>query len=415
MDTSKYLELFISETREHIKLLNDNLLILEKKPDNNEAINQIFRSFHTIKGMAATMGYDPLANLAHRAEDILSEIRKGSISARASIINYLFSVVDYFEQALEILRSSNEILPNYDLLDKGAAILRGEAITEEVSSRSFYRVEEIKIKMARLDRLINLVNEFILARNRLKYIQSKLKDAELTQITDNLSFLIEELSDEVMMMRLLPLSTVFNIFPRWVRDEAQKLGKDVQFTVEGGNVEIDRSIIDDLKEPILHLLRNALDHGIEKEASGKTGFIKLVAHREKDFIKISVEDNGRGIDPEEIRRTAIKNNLIRKDEALKMSQSDILQIVFHPSFSTKEEVTGLSGRGVGLDVVKRAVEKMRGTIDIETAKGQGTKFIITIPIHLATIKVMVFTLAQEIYSLPLASIIETFNISEEDI
>ncbi len=269
--------------------------------------------------------------------------------------------------------------------------------------------------MTRLDHLVNLVSEFILARNRLMRIHSRLKDQELTEITDNISRLTEELSDEVMMMRMLPLSTVFNLFPRWIRDEAQKLEKDVQLIVEGGDIEIDRSIIDDLKDPILHLLRNALDHGIEPRSSGKVGIIKLSAQREKDFIKIIVDDNGKGIDLDEIRRIALKSNLLKSSTIEKMSNHEILQIIFHPSFSTKKEVTGLSGRGIGLDIVKKAVEGMRGEIEIETAKGIGTKFILTLPLRMATIKVMIFSLEKELYCLPLASIIETFNLSENEI
>ncbi len=416
MDISKYLDLFISETREHIRLLNENLLILEKSPDNTEALNQIFRSFHTIKGMAATMAYDTLATLAHRLEDLLSEIRKGKLNINQIIINYFLSVIDRFEQSLELLKSGQGIPPVQDLFDKCDALLKGKPIAEEeVSTRMLGKLEEVRIKMVQLDQLVNLLSEFILARNRLTRIQAALKNPELVTVAESISRLIDEFGDEVMRMRMLPLSSIFSLFPRWFRDQAQQLDRKVQLVIEGGDIEIDRSIIDSLKEPILHLLRNALDHGMrgDQEKEGMT--IKLAAYREKDFIKIVVEDNGQGIDIDEIKKVAINQKLLAPGDIKKMGDGEILKIIFHPEFSTKSEVTGLSGRGVGLNVVKKAVEAMRGDIEIETEKSIGTKFILLLPIRLATIKVMVFALGDELYSIPLVNIIETFNLSEAEI
>ncbi len=410
MDISKYLDLFISETREHITLLNDCLLSLEKIPDNPEAVNQVFRSFHTVKGMAATMGYDSLAKLAHRAEDILSEVRRGAIKVNPAIINYCLTVVDFFERSLEILKTGRDLPPAQILLDQADGILRGEDVAGAVRDRAVQDVDEIKIKMLRLDHLVNLINEFILARNRLMRIQERIRDGELTEMLEHLSRLIDEQTDEVMMMRMLPLSHVFDFFPRWMRDESRRLGKDVEFVVEGRDIEIDRSIIDDLQDPVLHLLRNALDHGIDVK-----GRIKLAARRERDFISIAVEDNGKGIDLKQVREVAVKRGIVKPSEFERMTDHDVLQLIFRPGFSTKQVVTGLSGRGVGMNSVKKAVENMRGEISIETTGGQGTKFIITLPLRMATIKAMVFRLADELYCLPLANVIETFNVSEEEI
>jgi len=410
MDISKYLDLFISETKEHIKLLNDSLLSLEKAPDNPEAVNQVFRSFHTVKGMAATMGYDSLANLAHRAEDVLSEVRKGTLRISPAIIDYCLAVADFFEHSIETLKAGRDLPPVQGLLDKADGILRGEDVAGAVRERLVQDVDEIKIKMLRLDHLVNLINEFILARNRLMRIQARIRDADLTEMLEHLSRLIDEQSDEVMMMRMLPLSHVFDFFPRWVRDESRRLNKDVEFVIEGGDIEIDRSIIDDLQDPVLHLLRNALDHGIDVK-----GCIKLVAHRERDFVTISVEDNGKGIELGQLREAALKRGIVKPSLLEKMTDHDVLQLIFRPNFSTRQIVTGLSGRGVGMNAVKKAVEDMRGEIKIETAKGQGTKFTITLPVRMATIKVMVFRLGDELYCLPLVNVIETFNVSEDEI
>lgn len=414
MDISKYLDLFISETREHIKLLNENFLVLEKEPASSNAINQIFRSFHTIKGMAATMGYESLANLSHRLEDLLNEVKKGRIKIDQDIMNYFLTVVDFFESALALLKSGQEIPGVQNLMAKADAIMRGEKIAiEETRVRPIADLEEIRIKMGRLDHLVNLLSEFILARSRLARNQLRLKDPELTEAFETLARLIDELGDEIMKIRMLPLSSIFNFFPRWLRDEAQKLGKEVRLVIEGGDIEIDRSIIDGLKDPILHLLRNALDHGIEPNT--KEGVIRLAALREKDFIRIFVEDNGQGMDPKRIKQVALKSGIIKNVEMEKMTDDEAIKLIFHPHFSTKEEVTGLSGRGVGLDVVKKSVENMRGDIEIKTILGQGTTFALILPIHMATIKVMIFALGKEIYSLPLVNIIETFNLSETDI
>lgn len=412
-DMESYLELFISELEEYIKQLNKQLLNLESNNRDTSSIIEVFRIFHTIKGMAQTMGLDGLSEVSHSIEDLLDEVKeKGEVSP--SLVNFLFIAADLLSRSAVALRNKKELPPVRDILDSMAKIKNGEVLEyykEEPGTRG---IGEIRIKMEKLDTLFNLANELTIARFRLLKLSQTLKDTSLQNLVDTASRLISSLQDEVMHLRMLPLTTVFEFFARWFRDEAKQQGKEVSLEIVGGEIEVDRSIVDVLKEPLMHLIRNALDHGIEAPAvQCEKGKVVLKAVREKERIRISVIDNGKGIDLEKVRHKAIKNGLLSETEAQHLGQEELFRLLTHPTFSMKDEVTSISGRGIGLDIANSAVVKLGGKLLISSQLGEGSCFTLELPLSLAIIRAMIFKLDGQRFALPLNYIQETFYAHED--
>ncbi len=287
----------------------------------------------------------------------------------------------------------------------------------------------IRVDVSRLDALMNLVGELVLGRNRLlritqqlvsRYEGDELVEA-LSETMDQVDFITTDLQMAVMKTRMVPIARVFNRFPRVVRDLARELKKEVKLIIEGEDTELDRSIVEEIGDPLVHLVRNAIDHGIEppeeREFLGKPrqGTLKLSAYHEGNHIVILVEDDGRGIDIEKIKKKALEKGLVTEAEIAKMSEKDILNLIFLPGFSTAERVTDVSGRGVGMDVVKTNIEKLNGTIEINTELGKGTQIVIKIPLTLAIIQSLLVQVGDEIYAIPLVSVVEAVKISTEEI
>jgi len=289
--------------------------------------------------------------------------------------------------------------------------------------------QTIRVETGRLDKLMNLVGELVLGRNRIsqtvRLVQEKLQDDRLIQdlssAVDFLDFVTSDLQRAVLKTRMQPVSKIFNRFTRTVRDIARDLGKEVKLIIEGAETELDKSVIDELGDPLIHLLRNSVDHGIEmpdvRHQMGKNpvGTIILSALHEGNHILISIVDDGKGINPEVIKAKAIKMGLVSAEEAARLPSKEIVDFIFLPGFSTAEKVTNLSGRGVGMDVVKTSIEKLNGIVEITTAVGQGTTFTIRLPLTLAIIQALQIQVAHEIFAIPLTSIIETLRVSAEQI
>ncbi|MGB9720241.1 MAG: chemotaxis protein CheA [bacterium] len=404
----EYLDLFISEIESYIRQLDKELLKLEKDNKNHNVILEVFRILHTIKGMAQTMGFEELGNLAHSVEDLLMEPKtKGEIDRR--VVEFLFIITDYLKVFLQAVKKKGALPPAERLLESCRDLKDGKEITIGKSSAT-QEMGEIRIKIAKLDTLYNLSNELLIIRARLTKLNSEFPNAELQILSETAARLVTELQDEVGRLRMLPLSTVFEFFPRWLRDEAKKQDKEIDFVITGGEIEVDRSIIDILKEPVMHLLRNALDHGIEKK-----GKILLSAVRERELIRISVSDDGKGIDTDEIRRIAIERKLIDADAAQKLSNEDLYKFLLRPDFSTKKDVSAVSGRGLGLDIVHSLTVELGGRLEIKSEKGKGTTFTIDLPISLAVIRAIVFKLNGQRFALPLNYVQESFYLNEENI
>ncbi|MEO0185109.1 MAG: chemotaxis protein CheW [candidate division WOR-3 bacterium] len=404
----EYLDLFISEIESYIRQLDNELLNLEKDNKNHNVILDVFRILHTIKGMAQTMGFEDLGNLAHSVEDLMMEPKtKGEIDKK--VVEFLFIVTDYLKTFLQAVRGKNPLPSAKELLQSCQNLKEGREITVGKSTTS-QEMGEIRIKIAKLDTLYNLTNELLIIRARLLKLSSEFPNAELQILSETAARLITELQDEVGRLRMLPLSTVFEFFPRWLRDEARKQNKDIDFVINGGELEVDRSIIDILKEPVMHLLRNALDHGIEKK-----GRILLSALREREFIRISVTDDGKGIDTEQVRKLAIEKKLIDYEAAQRLTTEDLYKFLLRPDFSTKRDVSTVSGRGIGLDIVHSLIVELGGRLEIKSEKGKGTTFTIDLPISLAVIRAIVFRLNGQRFALPLNYVQESFYLNEEAI
>ncbi len=573
IDMSQYMDIFLEESKEHLSILNENLLELEKNVGNTSSLNEIFRAAHTLKGMSSTMGFEDVADLTHHMENVLSALKEGILRVNSQVIDVLFQCFDRMQfmiDNLEILGASN--LDNSDLINMledirqgnfcarmvidnsaqeedheaaenqplggldlncfditviKAAMLAGNNIfyarisvdkdcmmkavrafmvfksieedgeiikslpyvedldegkfdndfellfisnadldeishkinsiseitvtvnkcdesimgglnnddksTQDIKSLDF--IEEVhtenqsnhkvrktvRVDIERLDMLMNLVGELVMHKGCLEQIGATNKVPQLNETIEQMDRISADLQSVVMIVRMVAIEQVFNRFPRMVRDLAKDLNKEIDFIMEGKETELDRTVIDEIADPLVHLLRNALDHGLEmpaeRIAAGKPGSGSLIlsAQHEGNNVYIDVQDDGRGIDSEVILAKAIEKGMVSRSEAEQLSDSEINRFVFAPGFSTSSQVTDISGRGVGLDVVKTKIESINGEIFIDSKPGLGTKFSIKLPLTLAIIQALMVSIKDEIYALPLSSVNETSLINQSDI
>ncbi len=462
---------FISETNEHFEISDENLIILENDPDNEEAIASIFRAFHTIKGTTSFLGLTPLSELSHKAENLLDEVRKKRLSFKGIVVDATFNAFDllktmikHLEEALlvgkefipdpglpEVLlqlkkamsgeqaysRSKNEHppsvlrenqkpyknLPEDYHVDGGlAGIQSGNSASNSCSPAQFGKTvkQTMKIDADRIDLLLETIGELVIVESIVTrdatMRQSEFRDmernlAQLTKIT-------RSLQDMSMSMRLIPIDTTFRKMSRLVRDLCKKTGKKIELIMEGKDTELDKSMVEKLGDPLVHMIRNAVDHGIEETAeqrisAGKdpVGKIILKAYHHGGNIHIDISDDGRGLDKEIILAKAIERAIIHSTE--NMSDEDIFALIFEPGFSTAKQVTDVSGRGVGMDVVKTNIESVRGSVRIVSELGKGSTFTLVLPLTMAIIDGMIVRVGSERYILPLLSIIESFQPTKQ--
>jgi len=281
--------------------------------------------------------------------------------------------------------------------------------------------QSVRVDIDKLDTLLNLVGELVINKTRLEQIGITHKLADLVDTIEQMDRVTSDLQAVVMKVRMVPIGQVFNRFPRMVRDLSRDLGKEVNFIIQGEETELDRTVIDEIGDPLVHLLRNAIDHGIEhpeeRRSKGKNpvGEIRLVARHEGNNVIIIVEDDGAGINPDIIKAKAVEKGIISQTDADKMDQTEAIRLVFFPGFSTAKTVTDVSGRGVGMDAVKTKIESLGGMIDVETKVNSGSRFKIRLPLTLAIIQALLVDVCQEIYAIPLGSIDSTINITPSDI
>ena len=599
MDVSQYLEIFIEETKEHLQSLNEHILILEKEPENDATINEIFRAAHSLKGMAGTMGYKKMQELTHDMENVFSEIRNGKMKASSELVDVVFKGLDALEAYLvniqtdgtegdqdssDIIDSLNNILnaglgiANTTNMDKEVESLAGDIKTSapDVDSKykfRFLKIDEhekkaiakaysinlnvvgltvyiheycvlkgarafminrtleehgeiikldpsaqdledekydydysafvitkdspekiidavlavsevkevvadyiqlnemelntylaaikqdeiptstykapkepgslkagakvpskqhtkpvanrsVRVDIEKLDVLMNLVSELIIAKNSLVSSSSTLHNELEISFFDQIEYLervTTNLHESVMKVRMVPIESVVNRFPRMIRDLSKSLNKQMELYMTGEETELDRTVIDEIGDPLMHLLRNAADHGLEstedRVKSGKdpVGAIYLDAYQDGNNVVIEVRDDGSGINVDKIRAKAIDRGTITEEQASRMSDKDIIDILFMPSFSTSDSVTDVSGRGVGLDVVKTKIEALGGEIEAKTVLGKGSNFIIRLPLTLAIIQSLMVTISDEKYALPLGNIQTVENIDSSSI
>lgn len=281
--------------------------------------------------------------------------------------------------------------------------------------------QTVRVDIERLDNLMNLVGELVINRTRLEQIGLKHGLSDLGETLEQVGRITTDLQTLVMKVRMVPIEQVFNRFPRMIRDLAKELGKEINLVIEGEETELDRTVIDEIGDPLVHLLRNAVDHAIstpeEREKTGKprAGTVKLIAYPEGNQVVIRVDDDGKGINPDTILKKAIEKGLVTEKEAEKLEAQDIIMLIFKPGFSTAEKVTDVSGRGVGMDVVRTRIESLGGNISVQSKVGEGSSFIIRLPLTLAIIQALLIGLGKEIYAIPLSSIEETISLSPDEI
>ena len=418
-DLGKYKEVFLSEAKEHISSMEKSLLKLEKKPAKTEFLSAIFREVHTLKSMAATMDYNNMTKLCHAIEDVLDAIKTKKITAN-KCIDALFECFDTLELSLKELSRDAEELDTDALVQKLQILITQKETSADYVDKSaapaVTKVESIEVKVERLDLLMNLAEELLINRMRLDSVKEKLQNPELSAAVDTLGRLVSDLQYNVMQSRLVPIGFVFSRFPRMVRDLAKQQKKEISLEMQGSDLELDRVVIDEISESLVHLLRNAVDHGIEtpevRKKAGKPaqGTIRLTAKRTKGFAIIEIADDGQGLDLEDIKNTAVKDKILPPQA----TTGELIQSIFF-GVSTTKKVTAVSGRGFGLNIVKNKIGSLGGSIKVESEPKKGTTFIIEIPLTLAIIKALFIEAGGRTYAIPLASIERLVTVDREDI
>jgi len=455
-NSDKYKDIFLSEARELIEMMNKTLLNLEKNPAKVGLVNDIFRGVHTLKGMADTMDYQKTVQLCHSMEDVLDSIKRKKVKVDKNV-DILFECFDTLDVTLKRLKDNKGETDTTVLVEKlqqrlraaktakvvtadtaeakrrkrrekksssSATAEKSEGRKDEIAADSaglsvasaVAKITSLEVKVERLDLLMNLAEELLIAKMRLDRIKEDLQNPELTAVTDTLGRLIADMQYNVMQARMVPVGFVFNRFPRMVRDLAKKQGKEVNLEMEGTDIELDRLVIDEIGECLVHLLRNAIDHGLEKpqerRKAGKPtqGTLNLIASRTKNSATIEISDDGAGLDFEEIKNAAVKRGILHP----KASEEEVMDSIFS-GLSTTKQVTAVSGRGFGLNIVKSKIESLGGTIKIESEEKRGTRFLMEVPLTLAIIKVLFVEVAGKLYAIPLASVERLIAVKREDI
>ena len=462
---------FLVESSELLDHAVQDLVTLESTPTEPETLNRIFRALHTIKGTSGFLGFEEMVRLSHRAEDVLNDLRKNTYVADPRIVDLLLKVVDVLRSMLEDIRAKRTGVHDLEPLILGLEAIRaqspaspersasaespssaqtgaGTAATSDAGQPSQSQVNQetaaapaksgashdapasMRVDVAKLDNLINMVGELALERNRLLQLSRSVETQNITlaelgeqlgRSATRLSFITDELQSAGLKTRMLPIDTVFRRLPRIVRDLARQLGKEVNIRIQGGETELDRIMAEQLGDPLVHLLRNSMDHGIEmpqvREAAGKSreGTIRVEARSEGDHIVISVSDDGAGIDPERIARKALERGMVSAEQLRSMERRDILDLIFLPGFSTRDAASDISGRGVGMDVVNSNLKKINGSVELDSTPGGGTCVTLRLPLTMAIFPVLFVQVADETYGLPMRSVVETLRVSSEQI
>lgn len=447
---------FLVNSEELLATMDDAILKLEQDPSDKDMIEEIFRAAHTLKGAAGMFGFVAIEKVMHQMENLFDKIRKGKLVATAETIDVVLKGVDVLRILLEAIQEGKP--SGYDckpvIVDLNA-VLTGKAVKSSASTGTSgatsaqpqaaatpptpakkseaeggaKRQENstIRVDLARLDTLVNLVGELVIDRTRFATIEENIREIQpQSKLASHMSETVQlfgrhlvEIQDIIMKLRMVPIGNALNKFPRLVRDLARQLGKDLDLIIEGEATELDKTLVEQIGDPLIHLVRNACDHGVElpeertKAGKNPRGLIELSAHQEGNSINIVISDDGKGMDAAKIRRKGIEKGLIEEDSSL--PEREILNLIFEPGFSTAEQVTTVSGRGVGMDVVKKQISKLKGTVEIQSQPGKGTKLVVQLPLTLAIVQSLLVRSKEEIYAMPLSSVIESIRISPSDI
>ena len=467
------LNIYLEEARAHLEGLDHALLTLEREGLDPEVVAGIMGPLHTLKGNSGMMGFTGIKDYVHRLEDVFVRVGQGAVTLSRPLFDRLFAGASALRDAVEqacrqrgevrnlegeravldaLLRettprtqrgetspqstpsgttpstqsapaiSARESLAS-SAVSASAAVSASSAVSAEyISAHSSI----VRVDFSQLDHLLNLVGELIIHRTKLHELGRELAEqkggresAELLSAVQQVASVSTQLQETVMDIRMLPIRHVFERFPRLVRDLARQQGKDIELILEGEGTRIDKAIIDEIGEPLVHMIRNSVDHGIEtpaiRVARGKTptGTILLSAMQESNHVLITIMDDGSGIDAAAVRRKAVDRGLLKADETV--ADRELVQLIFSQGFSTAETVSELSGRGVGLDVVLKSIERLNGLVEVETVPGVGTKFIIQLPLTLAIISALLVEVSDRTYAVPLGSVVESLKFRPADV
>ena len=471
-DSDDIVKEFLVESYENLDRLDRDLVTLEKNPSDREILGSIFRTIHTIKGTSGFLAFDKLGAVAHVGESLLGLLRDGQKALDRDITSALLAMVDAVRQILASIEATGVEgeRDDYGLISRltrlqglpevlgkrgASAELKAAAAAAGASHESSapkagetnivgagevpptreIAVEPpaaqqaapgqnasdrtIRLDVALLDQLMNLVGELVLARNQILQFANSTEESGLLATSQRLNLITTELQEGVMKTRMQPIGNIWSKLPRTVRDLAVTCGKQVRVEMEGKETELDKTLIEAIKDPLTHIVRNSVDHGIERpevrQAAGKDpeGRLFLRAFHEGGQVNVEISDDGAGLDQERIRAKALQKGLISADQAGRMSDREIVNLVFLPGFSTAEKITNVSGRGVGMDVVKTYIEKIGGTVDLQSKPGQGVMVRMKIPLTLAIVPALIVTSAAQRYAIPQVNLLELVGMDRE--
>ncbi|MBC6699613.1 chemotaxis protein CheA [Hymenobacter puniceus] len=410
----EYREMYMAEALEAYDGMSRHISELERNPQDQQALNELFRLMHNLKSNSRAMGFVQIGEVAHNMETIFGLIRSKEREFSGSLATVLFTGVDVLStmiRAVEdesIMPDSTALLENLARLVEGQEpILAEEDLDEEDANRKLELSDLVYIQIKKLDHLLNLVGELIIDRDRILTLSQEIGHPALQSTAAHLFRITDELQYSVMDARLVNVGSLLNKFPRVVRDVATTEQKQVELTLSGQDIQIDRNILQIITDALLHLVRNAIGHGLETPAdrvkAGKPaqGNLVLSAQTERDDVLIQVADDGRGIDVESVRRKAIERGLVSKEAARQLDADAVRAFLFEPGFSMAKEVTEISGRGVGLDVVKLAIDSLGGQLRVDSVLGKGTTFTLVLPTSIAVKGALLFQLDNRNYAIPL--------------
>jgi two-component system chemotaxis sensor kinase CheA len=450
MDMSQYKNLFLSEAREYVKTIGELVVSLEESPSDRASIDALFRGAHSLKGMAASMDYGDIVEIAHSMEGLMIRVRDNGLDFDQGVADLLLEGADLIEGLLgDVEKDLEPRRPPGDLPGRLASYIPQQAPEPpspgqpspgkpspaqaeppspaqlppetEKGKEPAGEVSTVRVGTELLDHLINLTGELITNKHRLLNIGRELDCAPLNEAVSETTKLLRALHDEVMKVRLMPFDAICDRFQRSVRSLAKKSGKDLHFELEGREIGLDRGILEQLTDPLNHLLRNAVDHGMEvsaeRVAAGKAakGVVKLSVYRDRDRVLITVSDDGRGMDPLLMIEAALRKGVITEEEAALLSPRQALMLACIPGFSTAKQVTDISGRGVGMDAVNAAIQKLGGTIAIESEPGVGSRFILRLPMSIAIIHVLLVQCGAIKTAVPVTAVHRTVELRREQV
>lgn len=438
INDSEYVELFLAEARENLETLNTAIVGVEADPANRENLDAVFRVAHSIKGMAATMGYDQVAHLTHAMEDVFALLRERAGGLHRDAIDVLFECMDMLLAMVNEIAEHGESKTDPTDLEtrlRGlvrerddaqgpevrAAVVEAKTVTAEEPDLVGAAVKDaqsratVRVEAARLDTLLHMIGELVVRRSAVEQMAIENGDSRLLAAVGELTRASQSVQDMVMRVRMVPIDTAFARLPRLVRDLSHQLGKEVNLEIEGRDTELDRTAVDALVEPLMHLVRNAIDHGIEepatrkKEGKPEAGRLLIAARHEGGEVVIAITDDGAGVDTEAVIERGRERGLIGEG-AIEADQA--IELLFTPGFSTRAEVTDVSGRGVGMDAVRSAVRGFGGDVSVRSTFGQGTTTELRMPLTLAILPALVVRAAGDPYALQLDRVDRTFKLEE---